>query len=139
MGISAKHRSLSRVPANSKAPNKGIVAAAHAQLRSGPLPDPEELAGYERLIPGSADRIFKMAEKQQDHAIAMNLRDWRLKRTSAISSTLLGLAAIGVAYYMVYTGQPGASKVLYALAAVVTAVIGGRTIMARNRKSESSN
>lgn len=34
---------------------------------SGPLPSPEQLAGYERVLPGSADRILKMAEGQATH------------------------------------------------------------------------
>ena len=37
------------------------------KMHSGPLPDPETLAGYERVAPGSAERIILMAEKQQDH------------------------------------------------------------------------
>lgn len=35
--------------------------------RSGPLPPAEEIAGYERVLRGSADRIILMAEKQSDH------------------------------------------------------------------------
>jgi uncharacterized membrane protein len=34
---------------------------------SGPLPAPEIIAGYEKVLPGTADRIVKMAEKEQDH------------------------------------------------------------------------
>lgn len=37
------------------------------QIRSAPLPTPEELCGYERICPGAADRIIQMAEKQGDH------------------------------------------------------------------------
>ena len=34
---------------------------------SGPLPKAEDLAKYEALLPGAADRIFVMAEKQLSH------------------------------------------------------------------------
>ncbi len=34
---------------------------------SGPLPPPEELAKYEQILLGSADRILKMAEQQASH------------------------------------------------------------------------
>jgi uncharacterized membrane protein len=37
---------------------------------SGPLPHPEILDGYEKVLSGSADRILKMAEKQLDHRIS---------------------------------------------------------------------
>lgn len=36
---------------------------------SGPLPAPEDFAKYEKMLPGSADRILRMAEKQSDHRI----------------------------------------------------------------------
>ncbi|MBI1739603.1 MAG: DUF2335 domain-containing protein [Acidobacteriales bacterium] len=34
---------------------------------SGPLPHPEDLAKYEQVLPGSADRIIRMAERQAEH------------------------------------------------------------------------
>ena len=34
---------------------------------SGPLPPPGVLEGYEKVLPGSAERIFTMAEKQLEH------------------------------------------------------------------------
>lgn len=37
------------------------------KMHSGPLPDPETLAGYERISPGAAERIIQMAEDQQKH------------------------------------------------------------------------
>lgn len=53
----------------------GAVTTFSAQetrisAHSGPLPSPETLAEYERLHPGSTERIFRMAEKEQDSRIA---------------------------------------------------------------------
>lgn len=42
-------------------------------IRTGPLPTPEELFHYQQLIPGSADRIIAMAEREQAHR--MNVED----------------------------------------------------------------
>jgi len=36
---------------------------------TGPLPHPSILAGYNQVLPGSAERILVMAEKQLDHRI----------------------------------------------------------------------
>jgi uncharacterized membrane protein len=36
---------------------------------SGPLPLPQQLQGYEEIVPGAADRIIRMAEKQSAHRI----------------------------------------------------------------------
>ena len=41
--------------------------AAFANWWSGPYPPPQLLRGYEDVLPGSADRIIKMAEEQQRH------------------------------------------------------------------------
>ena len=37
----------------------------------GPIPPPKAMAEYEALLPGSADRILSMAEKQQEHRMAL--------------------------------------------------------------------
>lgn len=42
-------------------------------VRNGPLPTPEELFNYNDLIPGAADRIIAMAEREQ--AARMNHED----------------------------------------------------------------
>lgn len=47
----------------------------------GPIPPPKVMAEYESLLPGSADRILKMAEKQQDHRMELEKQ--------AISSELM--------------------------------------------------
>ena len=36
---------------------------------SGPIPPPEIFRGYEEVLPGSAERILKMTERQLEHRI----------------------------------------------------------------------
>lgn len=38
---------------------------------SGPLPPPNVLEDYERILPGAADRIFVMTEKQIEHRMSL--------------------------------------------------------------------
>lgn len=40
-----------------------IIAAG--KFYSGPIPDPHTLQQYEKILPGAADRILAMAEKEQ--------------------------------------------------------------------------
>ena len=47
-----------------------LVIAASAW--AGPLPQPEVLQGYESVIPGAANRILEMAERQSDHRMQMD-------------------------------------------------------------------
>lgn len=45
-----------------------IAQASHRQITyMGPLPPPQVLAGYNDVVPGAADRIIVMAEKQMTH------------------------------------------------------------------------
>ena len=50
-----------------KLPEHVRVAAVEAASFSGPLPPPSIYGEYERTLPGSAERILVMAEKEQNH------------------------------------------------------------------------
>lgn len=58
-----------------------IQFAATAQVTQGPYPPPDVLAGYERVLPGAAERILKLAEteaanrnRREDEALQANIR-----------------------------------------------------------------
>jgi uncharacterized membrane protein len=56
-------------------PQPVVLSETHKTTTvSGPLPSPEVIAGYEKVLAGSADRIIKMAEKEQDHRHKVQLR-----------------------------------------------------------------
>jgi uncharacterized membrane protein len=40
-------------------------------VHSGPLPPPEDLAKYNMIVPDAAERILRMAEKQQAHRMEL--------------------------------------------------------------------
>jgi len=46
-------------------------AEAHSLSWAGPLPLPNVLREYDSIVPNAADRIIKMAEKQEDHRISI--------------------------------------------------------------------
>lgn len=54
---------------------------------SGPIPPPSILSGYEKILPGSAERILAMAEKQSNHR--QNMEEKMIKSESRDS--LLGI------------------------------------------------
>ena len=47
------------------------VSMISATYSAGPIPAASELAKYETILPGSADRIITMAEKQSEHRHAI--------------------------------------------------------------------
>ncbi len=44
-----------------------IVQQVRAEMFAGPLPRPEDLQKYNDILPGSAERILRMAEEQGAH------------------------------------------------------------------------
>ena len=42
-------------------------AAVQVTSHQGPIPSPDTIAGYEKTLVGAADRIIKMAEKEQEN------------------------------------------------------------------------
>lgn len=52
----------------SPAPQQSVAEFSLTQtMHQGPLPDPDTLNRYEQMMPGSAERIFRIAEKEQEH------------------------------------------------------------------------
>ncbi len=48
---------------------ESTMIAMEQRSYSGPLPAPEDFAAYEKVLPGSTDRIISMAEKSLDSRI----------------------------------------------------------------------
>ena len=52
---------------NGSTPSTEVHTITASQYYSGPLPLPEIMKGYNEIIPGSAERILAMTEKEQSH------------------------------------------------------------------------
>lgn len=64
-----------------------VLARVIEQKFSGPIPPPNIIAGYEKVIPGAADRIIRMAEQQSSHRQEMEL----MQIKAEIRDNLLGV------------------------------------------------
>lgn len=85
---------------------KKVVAEVIQSEFSGPIPPPSIIEDYERILPGSADRIIAMAEKQSKHrqkmeGIIVNSES-RDSLLGIICAFLIGISCIGAAVFMVY-------------------------------------
>ena len=108
-----------------------VVSKPHAASRDvvhqsasfeGPMPPPAILEGYERLVPGAAERILAMAESdtKHQHAIefaALNAAEGEVKR-GQIFAFVIGLAALLASMFALYMGSPA-----------VAGIIGGTTVV----------
>jgi Predicted membrane protein (DUF2335) len=66
-----------------------MTVAAFAGFYSGPLPPAEQIRAYEDVLPGSADRILRMAEHQQEHRMELE----RVTVREAANRVVVGSAA----------------------------------------------
>lgn len=112
-------------------------------LFTGPIPPPELLHAYEQILPGLADRVVLMAEKEGDHRRRQETKglDAEIKINSLLASSyiadvrrgqifalFIGIFAIGVGGSVAVLGQPIVGGVLGAggLIGLVKAFIDGR-------------
>jgi uncharacterized membrane protein len=102
--------------------NLVLTAAFQFSLFSGPLPRPEDLAKYEQILIGSADRIIKMAEQQAAHRQALETNtiaeQVRQSGRGQHYALIVSLALVGSALWLGLTGHP-----------IVGTIFGGGTIV----------
>lgn len=61
------------------------------QQYSGPLPQPADLEKYDQIVPGAAERILIMAEKEQTNRHKENERQDALMHTLSLRGQWIGL------------------------------------------------
>ena len=106
----------------SKSPQASRGIVRQSASFEGPMPPPAILEGYERLVPGAAERILAMAESdtKHQHAIefsALNAAEGEVKR-GQIFAFIIGLAALLASMFALYMGSPA-----------VAGIIGGTTVV----------
>lgn len=74
----------------------------------GPLPQPEDLAKYDQIVPGAAERIIKMAEKEMDFRHKSENRHHvnavRVAVVSIVFAFISVLILSGLVLYALYKG-----------------------------------
>lgn len=100
---------------------KVVMEMAKAEF-TGPIPPPSIIEGYERVLPGSADRIIAMAEKQSEHRQKMESKmisaESRDSLLGVIFAFLLGMGCIIAAVIMVYKAPENGGAIAGALLGV---------------------
>jgi uncharacterized membrane protein len=144
--LSALPEVLQRLIAQNNMPPEllSVTVAAFAASYSGPLPPPEQLAGYERVLPGAADRILAMAESQAEHR--QNLEQTAIGGASRRSwwGLWLGFAIAVVVFVlgtiMVMTGHDGAGASVMAVdvATLAGVFVFGRVDQKRERQAKDA-
>lgn len=116
---------------------KKVLRAFHrverrASFFRGPLPPPIILKEYEAILPGSANRIVTMAEKQQDHRMelehAVIHSDIVMERLGLAAGFILAVILIIGSIWLVSKGKEltGLSVLVGAIASLVGIFIFGQ-------------
>lgn len=86
---------------------------------SAPLPPPPQLAHYNEILPGLAERIVSMTEREMAHRHRMDRSFVHYRFSGQWVSAVVALGAMGAGSYLVSAGHTG-----YGFAAIISAVAG---------------
>lgn len=97
---------LSKKPASRKVRRVDILTTTQF---SGPLPHPVILEGYERVLPGMADRVLSMAEEQAKHRRDIESQviraNTKAELVGIVVTFLITIACIGGSIYLIATDK----------------------------------
>lgn len=83
----------------------------------GPLPPPDMLEAYERILPGAAKRIFDRLERQVEHrhwAEKAKLQaDIAAQRKGQVFGFLIAMAGLGGGFALIWNGSSGVGLALF--------------------------
>ncbi len=140
-----KARNLTKKePAKQQAP---VVSSKSIEVTAwkGPIPPPAILEEYEAALPGAADRIISMAEKQAAHRMALEALviggDSQRSRLGIIFGFIITLAALGGAVFLIYNDKNVAGLILAttAIVGLVSAFVYGTNARRAERSQKASN
>ena len=116
---------LLKSPTGRAAFEQMVVTAisVHEERHSGPLPSPRQIRDYEATLLGGAERIFQMAEREQQHRHAMQSKDsgfrsqafdhiQRRERRGQTIGGALAFCVLLLSAYMTSLGHPGPAATL---------------------------
>lgn len=116
---------------------------------SGPLPPPDLFREYDEVLPGAAERILSMTEREMEHRHRMESRSLEIVAENQPRRTLgmaigggLALAALGIALVMVLNDESATAAFLVTmqvLALVGIFVYGTRTTRRSTPSDEESS
>ena len=92
------------------------IVAVEAAAFTGPLPPPSMFNHYNEVLPGSAERILRMAEKEQEHRTTWESEVLRVGARDSLIGQALGflalLVCVGGAIYLALSGNVVVAVVL---------------------------
>lgn len=114
------------------------LVAIQGQQYSGPIPPPEILQGFENIVPGSAERILRMAEENGKHQRELESKaldgTYKTIKTGQIFGFIIGIVALLSSVVALFLGSEIAASIIGG-----TTVVGLVTVFVTGRFIESKN
>jgi uncharacterized membrane protein len=129
-----------RKPRTETAPTRQVLSRTEISY-SGPLPPSEQLAQYDAIVPGLADRVVKMAESNASHRQTMEASvvegNVAAQARGQWFAFILALAVLSVGGWLVHEGKTeiGLWVILGDVITLAVVFIGGR-LMAKQERAE---
>lgn len=121
-----KRKPAQRPPDAEATPDNGQQSQLISASWAGPLPPPSTLESFDHVVPGSAERIIAMAEREQAHRITFDQTEQRAAIREYAIGQILGwvtvMSCIGGAGYTAYIGAHATVSIAF-LGVPVAAVI----------------
>lgn len=147
-GSKIKSQNNAQLQKSNSSPNNQVTTQAVYAQFSSPLPPPELLQKYEQLLPGTIERIIKLAEtqsthrqKQEDESLEANIKhlertDGEARRGQIFAFILVSMGIIGAVVCALLHAQVTGSIIGGAsIVTVALAFINGRFSNPKNNKN----
>ena len=90
------------------------VVTVETATWSGPLPIPSDFRQYDETLPGAAERILQLAERQQDHRHSMEAAAFATADKIVTKDSRRSYLGIILAFIIAMTGLLGGVFLIYA-------------------------
>ena len=106
--------------------NQPILAASQSVMYSGPLPTSNEFAGYDKALPGAAERLLSMTEKEVEHRHESENKVIKISSRGQIFGFSVAVLSIGAVFVSLFLEQPLGSiaPAIVALTGLATVFVG---------------
>ncbi len=108
-----------------------ILKVSHHQESyfEGPLPPPALVGEYEQILPGSFDRILKMAEENAKHRIDIDRHEIEIEKTMIPESLEIQKSGQAKAFYIYILGIIAVSFCAYINQTTIGSILAGTTLI----------
>ncbi len=103
----------------------------------GPLPPPNALEAYNAVVPGGAERIFAIFEKQFAHRLELErtvvTTNAKLQVLGFWAAFFIAVGTIAAGFWLAYSGKDlaGLASIIAALGSLLAIFIIGKRVQAR--------